>query len=906
MERQEREDRPIQPHHKQIYDDLKPDEIRVLRLSSGSTLSKEIDCELVITRLSGARDEALPESSQDTERNGRGSDPVVAENQDMARPPPSPPSTTNSSEATAVCGQVEYEAVSWSWGLDKTKTEIRVRKNGIAYDFYVSPHLVDALKALRLRNKDRYLWIDAICINQSNLKERNSQVPKMDRIYGQATNVCIWVGAADEYSDMAIDFISSKLLDIWRFDKLCKDETQSPCWSALLHLMRRDWFSRRWVVQEIALAKRGRLYCGTKDIDWQDFADAVSLFVHVETATHLLTDVMRKDRLLGNMPDYFGDVHALGAALLVDATRNLFRKTSDGTRHSLLSLEYLISKYSVFRASQPRDTIYAFLSIARDTKAQIAQAEMPSAQDPAIREIQTKLENLPHARAILKTWGRRMSAMEEYEVDYASPVEAVYRDFIKFSISKSLKTDPTRPLDILCRPWAPAVRPGDDGAGISYMGPDDEAQFRERNSDPDEMPRPLPSWMPESGRAAFDMIQRPVLGPHMERKNADPLVGLPAVGERTYSAAGTRMLNLAKLRFRSGERYFAMHVEGFILDEVGKMGAVSALGNIPRDWPQFAGWLRKSQPVPEAFWRTLVADRGPNGQNPPTFYSRACEEALQRVWNNEIHLDTKEIINHGHCTIVAEYLRRVQAVIWNRRLMHTKHGNHLGLVPENAKKGDLVCIFYGCSVPVLLRRQEKSQCDIVQGFEQDVEISVNLIKKNWKSRRRLRKLVRATTNLDTTPSKAGGIPNGSASAGGKKVPQGQSTTTGKGCFVKKIPASFIRFAGMVASHLRTSWSYIQSIWLILVFVYGGLCYNIHSNGSLVDFPSWTHVNDQGATVSFLEEQALSNHTCFYLSVCLVAIALLEKLAKHVSDLIWVIIGTSVALPPAENKDEHSA
>ena len=56
------------------------------------------------------------------------------------------------------------------------------------------------------------------------------------------------------------------------------------------------WFSRRWVVQEIALAERGILFGGKDKIDWQGFADAVSLFVEAESVTHKLSKVMRQDQ----------------------------------------------------------------------------------------------------------------------------------------------------------------------------------------------------------------------------------------------------------------------------------------------------------------------------------------------------------------------------------------------------------------------------------------------------------------------------------------------------------------------------------------------------------------------------------------------------------------------------------
>ena len=69
------------------------------------------------------------------------------------------------------------------------------------------------------------------------------------------------------------------------------------------------------------------------------------------------------------------------------------------------------------------------------------------------------------------------------------------------------------------------------------------------------------------------------------------------------------------------------------------------------------------------------------------------------------------------CSIVAEFYRRVQAVIWNRSLMRTKN-RALGLVGKGARQGDLICVLYGCSVPVVLRKHVKSTGEILTEEEE--------------------------------------------------------------------------------------------------------------------------------------------------------------------------------------------
>jgi hypothetical protein len=51
----------------------------------------------------------------------------------------------------------------------------------------------------------------------------------------------------------------------------------------------------------------------------------------------------------------------------------------------------------------------------------------------------------------------------------------------------------------------------------------------------------------------------------------------------------------------------------------------------------------------------------------------------------------------------------IQDVIWNRKFFNTAKEEHLGLAPDTAKVGDIVCVFYGCSVPVLIRKIKGKQ-----------------------------------------------------------------------------------------------------------------------------------------------------------------------------------------------------
>lgn len=87
-----------------------------------------------------------------------------------------------------------YEALSYTWGASTENRVVRVNN-----DFVVSvtDNLFRALRCLRLPDTIRTLWIDALCINQSDDDEKSQQVQMMSRIYREASQVNVWLGECD-------------------------------------------------------------------------------------------------------------------------------------------------------------------------------------------------------------------------------------------------------------------------------------------------------------------------------------------------------------------------------------------------------------------------------------------------------------------------------------------------------------------------------------------------------------------------------------------------------------------------------------------------------------------------------------------------------------------------------------
>ncbi|KAI0398223.1 heterokaryon incompatibility protein-domain-containing protein [Xylariaceae sp. FL0594] len=310
----------------------------------------------------------------------------------------------------------EYDTLSWCWGSrTESSQEIHIIHSDEMFSFPVSSNLYAALIELR-RIGVRRIWIDYICIDQNNHEEKNNQVPMMARIYGHSRRVYVWLGPAADNSDVARDFIETRVLNLPHLDQLIEDTEANEKWRALGELIKRPWFSRRWIIQEIALAQDAYMLCGQKKFRWVDFADAISLFNEVETGTKSLSEHMRSDKALKHMPAFFGHLPALNATRLVEQTNNLFWRVTKYEREAKLTLDHLVTMFTTFESNEPLDTIYALLALASDSRA-IVNAE----SDPEVAKNVAAMGQVGMAAANML--GKR------YEVDYGLPLSDVYVDF---------------------------------------------------------------------------------------------------------------------------------------------------------------------------------------------------------------------------------------------------------------------------------------------------------------------------------------------------------------------------------------------------------------------------------------------------------------------------------------------
>jgi hypothetical protein len=271
-----------------------------------------------------------------------------------------------------------FEALSYVWGDPTITNEITCDSRKIT----VGKNLYDALERLRLPDKPRVLWIDALCINQGDNQEKTQQVRMMGEIYTRARAVLIWLGNRDDIQEGVsklvsrpanqkhVDwsplkpvftnplFILAQSLLIWLgFEgavnlgvaKLEQPQASAEFdWSLLMPVTQNPWFTRVWCIQELVLASRPMIVTRDSVIPWDDFAKAV-----LELRTQFNAYRMKTPHQSNESIENFYFLHDM-------RQRHKMRRKQ---RHNLLELLFLTRG---FQATDPRDKLFALIGLAGD------------------------------------------------------------------------------------------------------------------------------------------------------------------------------------------------------------------------------------------------------------------------------------------------------------------------------------------------------------------------------------------------------------------------------------------------------------------------------------------------------------------------------------------------------------
>lgn len=101
-----------------------------------------------------------------------------------------------------------YKALSYAWNNGYQVADVRVQVNGQPVS--IGHNLYTALRRIRDIERPVDIWVDSLCINQDDDAERTHQVNLMREIYGNSSEVVIWLGEKDVSDDLGESFWPSK------------------------------------------------------------------------------------------------------------------------------------------------------------------------------------------------------------------------------------------------------------------------------------------------------------------------------------------------------------------------------------------------------------------------------------------------------------------------------------------------------------------------------------------------------------------------------------------------------------------------------------------------------------------------------------------------------------------------
>lgn len=234
----------------------------------------------------------------------------------------------------------QYEALSYTWASKEPARRIQVDGR----PFPVSGNLWLALERFRRLDTPRTLWVDQICINQSDEMEKSHQVRQMGAVYGQATEVLIWLGPHVKDTSLAVQAFQAYAAGDPETTTALRTRNSKP-WRAVMKLVGNPYWNRVWIIQEIAHAKKKTIYCGDHELSWDEFC----FLVRDQNAS-----IVKRSQAVPAIHR-----HHLVAVRPTPAVA-LTRFTSDRA---------LLTQLTQFRyalQTDPRDKIYAFSTLTND------------------------------------------------------------------------------------------------------------------------------------------------------------------------------------------------------------------------------------------------------------------------------------------------------------------------------------------------------------------------------------------------------------------------------------------------------------------------------------------------------------------------------------------------------------
>ena len=291
-----------------------------------------------------------------------------------------------------------FEAISYRWG-SSDQTTINLEYDAKKSEFGVHGSVESVLRHLRRNDGQiRTLWIDAVCIDQSNDQERADQVALMADIYSMADAVNVWLGASDHITQLAFRVIH----DIYNCKKnLCPGGAECTCPGTAHTMTRKDfqnldnnldaitqfhlhrepdqtqdqlrnvmqsshtliselfgnpWFKRVWVLQEVINSKRAVLHCGAESILWKELVEVNDY--HNHQLPHLVP--------LHRLPQIWSHLGKPRNPSVFPSISDSGEERPEAARD--IGILDVVLEALELDSTDPRDKIFALLSFGKETK----------------------------------------------------------------------------------------------------------------------------------------------------------------------------------------------------------------------------------------------------------------------------------------------------------------------------------------------------------------------------------------------------------------------------------------------------------------------------------------------------------------------------------------------------------
>ena len=297
----------------------------------------------------------------------------------------------------------EYEALSYVWGKDEFPNVLHLPSGYLM----ITDNLASALRRLRFTDKSRTLWVDAVCINQSDNTAKERQIAQMASIYQNAASVVAWLGEktgtsfdkdaiiklsehAQEISLRSPTNENREVLRKWHYGN-----SERAKWTMSVSSVVEDanfpsiyesaWFTRMWIVQEALLASRLTLCFAVDMLDWADF-ERVMILIHTVNAAIKLP-----------IPSQNSFIKYAWSLVEV---RNHWRRLSDRNLNQVSEVAYYMNQLRRRSCKDDRDRVFALRGLLRDESNLVIQPDYSKSVSQVYTELTRSQLNLGNIGAL--------------------------------------------------------------------------------------------------------------------------------------------------------------------------------------------------------------------------------------------------------------------------------------------------------------------------------------------------------------------------------------------------------------------------------------------------------------------------------------------------------------------------